>query len=81
MSEFGKIGDTYTKNWHNGDIVVFTQTGADGTMSADYYYHNDLQDTYILTPSGAGSSVTVNSGSGGRLTISNIYIPQTPNVQ
>ena len=50
-------------------------------MSADYYYYNNLQDTYILTPSGAGSSVTVNSGSGGTLTIRNIYIPQTRNVQ
>lgn len=81
MSEFGKIGDKYTKNWHNGDKVIFTQTGADGTMRADYYYYNDLQHTYILAPSGAGSSVTVNSRSGGRLTISNIYIPQTRNVQ
>lgn len=81
MSEFGKIGDTYTKNWHNGDMVVFTQTGADGTMRADYYYNNSLRGSYTLTPSGAGSSVTVNSGSGGTLTIRNIYIPQTRNVQ
>lgn len=81
MSEFGKIGDTYTKNWHNGDRVDFTQTGADGTMRADHYYNNRLRGSYILAPSGAKSSVTVNSGSGGRLTISNIYIPQTRNVQ
>ncbi|MDC2840213.1 KxYKxGKxW signal peptide domain-containing protein [Limosilactobacillus mucosae] len=81
MSEFGQIGDTYTKNWHNGDKVVFTQTGADGTMRADYYYNNSLRGSYTLTPSGAGSSVTVNSGSGGTLTIRNIYIPQTRNVQ
>ncbi|MFR0514469.1 mucin-binding protein [Limosilactobacillus mucosae] len=81
MSEFGQIGDTYTKNWHNGDKVVFTQTGADGTMRADYYYNNSLRGSYTLTPSGAGSSKTVNSGSGGTLTIRNIYIPQTRNVQ
>lgn len=81
MSEFGKIGDTYTKNWHNGDMVVFTQTGADGTMRADYYYNNSLRGSYTLTPSGAGSSVTVESGSGGNITIYNIYIPQTRNVQ
>ena len=81
MSEFGKINDTYTKNWHNGDMVVFTQTGADGTMRVDYYYNNSLRGSYTLTPSGAGSSVTVNSGSGGTLTIRNIYIPQTRNVQ
>lgn len=81
MSEFGKIGDTYTKDWHNGDKVIFTQTGADGTMQADYYYDNNLRSSYTLTPSGAGSSVTVTSGSGGTLTIRNIYIPQTRNVQ
>lgn len=85
MSEFGKIGDKYTKNWHNGDKVVFTQTGADGTMQADYYYYYDDDDqprsSYTLTPSGAGSSVTIESGSGGNLTIRNIYIPQTRNVQ
>ncbi|MFR0559046.1 mucin-binding protein [Limosilactobacillus mucosae] len=81
MSEFGKIGDTYTKNWHNGDKVDFTQTGADGTMRADYYYNNRLRGSYTLTPSGAESSVTVTSGSGGNLTIYNIYIPQTRNVQ
>lgn len=81
MSEFGKINDTYTKNWHNGDKVDFTQTGADGTMRADYYYNNRLRGSYTLTPSGAGSSVTVTSGSGGNLTIYNIYIPQTRNVQ
>ncbi|MEO5287939.1 mucin-binding protein [Limosilactobacillus allomucosae] len=81
MSEFGKIGDTYTKDWHSGDKVVFTQTGADGTMRADYYYNNRLRGSYTLTPSGAGSSVTITSGSGGTLTIYNIYIPQTRNVQ
>lgn len=81
MSEFGKINDTYTKNWHNGDKVIFTQTGADGTMRADYYYNNNLRGSYTLTPSGAGSSITITSGSGGNLTIYNIYIPQTRNVQ
>lgn len=83
MSEFGKIGDKYTKDWHNGDKVVFTQTGADGTMQADYYYYYDDQPrvSRTLTPSGAGSSVTIKSGSGGNLTIRNIYIPQTRNVQ
>lgn len=81
MSEFGKIGDTYTKDWHSGDKVDFTQTGADGTMRADYYYNNRLRGSYTLTPSGAGSSVTVESGSGGNITIYNIYIPQTRNVQ
>lgn len=81
MSEFGKIGDKYTKDWHNGDRVDFTQTGADGTMQADYYYKNKLRDSRTLTPSGAGSSATVKSGSGGTLKIDNIYIPQTRNVQ
>lgn len=82
MSEFGKIGDKYTKNWHNGDKVIFTQTGADGTMQADYYYYDDhWLPSHTLTPSGAGSSVTIESGSGGNLTIYNIYIPQTRNVQ
>lgn len=81
MSEFGKIGDTYTKDWHNGDKVIFTQTGADGTMRADYYYDDQWLHSYTLTPSGAGSSVTITSGSGGNLTIYNIYIPQTRNVQ
>lgn len=81
MSEFGKINDTYTKDWHSGDKVIFTQTGADGTMRADYYYNNHLRGSYTLTPSGAGSSVTVESGSGGNITIYNIYIPQTRNVQ
>ena len=81
MSEFGKIGDTYTKDWHSGDKVVFTQTGADGTMRADYYYDDQWLHSYTLTPSGAGSSVTITSGSGGNLTIYNIYIPQTRNVQ
>ncbi len=81
MSEFGKIGDKYTKDWHNGDRVDFTQTGADGTMQADYYYKNELRDSRTLTPSGAGSSATVKSGSGGTLKIDNIYIPQTRNVQ
>lgn len=81
MSEFGKIGDKYTKDWHNGDKVIFTQTGADGTMQADYYYDDHRLPSHTLTPSGAGSSVTVTSGSGGNLTIYNIYIPQTRNVQ
>lgn len=81
MSEFGKINDTYTKDWHSGDKVIFTQTGADGTMRADYYYNNHLRGSYTLTPSGAGSSVTVESGSGGNITIYNIYIPQTRNMQ
>ena len=81
MSEFGKIGDKYTKDWHNGDRVDFTQTGSDGTMQADYYYKNKLRDSRTLTPSGAGSSATVKSGSGGTLKIDNIYIPQTRNVQ
>ena len=81
MSEFGKIGDKYTKDWHNGDRVDFTQTGADGTMQADYYYDDQWLHSYTLTPSGAGSSVTVKSGSGGTLKIDNIYIPQTRNIQ
>ena len=34
MSPYGEIGASYVKNFHNGVVITYTQTGSDGTMSA-----------------------------------------------
>ncbi|RDX59117.1 LPXTG cell wall anchor domain-containing protein [Fructilactobacillus sanfranciscensis] len=34
MSPYGKIGASYVKNFHDGVVITYTQTGSDGTMSA-----------------------------------------------
>ncbi|WP_103434008.1 mucin-binding protein [Fructilactobacillus sanfranciscensis] len=34
MSPYGKIGASYVKNYHDGVVITYTQTGSDGTMSA-----------------------------------------------
>ena len=79
MSPYGEIGASYVKDFHNGIVVTYTQTGSDGTMSASIAQYGKVRKTWTnIKPSDPAImfrkvSMTV--------AIKNPYIPQTSDVK
>ncbi|MCG7195155.1 LPXTG cell wall anchor domain-containing protein [Fructilactobacillus sanfranciscensis] len=46
MSPYGKIGASYVKNFHDGIVITYTQTGSDGTMSASIAQNGRVLKTW-----------------------------------
>ena len=79
MSPFGKIGASYVKDFHDGIVVTYTQTGSDGTMSASIAQNGKVQKTYTnIKPSDPAIFESVGSTT---VAIKNPYIPQTSDVE
>ncbi|MCO4531766.1 Levansucrase [Streptococcus infantarius subsp. infantarius] len=79
MSPYGEIGASYVKDFHNGIVVTYTQTGSDGTMSASIAQNGKVQKTYTnIKPSDTAIFESVGST---RVAIKNPYIPQTSDVE
>ncbi|MCT3458220.1 transposase, partial [Limosilactobacillus fermentum] len=79
MSPFGVIGASYVKDFHNGTVVTYTQTGSDGTMSASIAQNGIVLKTWTsIKPSDPPITYQV-----GNILISiiNPYIPQTSDIE
>ncbi|AMV63840.1 mucin-binding protein [Pediococcus damnosus] len=46
MSPYGEIGASYVKDFHNGIVITYTQTGSDGTMSASIAQNGIVLETW-----------------------------------
>ncbi|MGY0303394.1 KxYKxGKxW signal peptide domain-containing protein [Limosilactobacillus fermentum] len=46
MSPYGEIGASYVKNFHDGVVITYTQTGSDGTMSASIAQNGKVLKTW-----------------------------------
>ncbi|WP_252988746.1 hypothetical protein [Weissella cibaria] len=74
MSPYGQIGASYVKNFHNGVVITYTQTGSDGTMSASIAQNGSVLKTWTgIKPSGSAIMYPLGSATYGIL---NPYIPQ-----
>ncbi|MCM6834262.1 KxYKxGKxW signal peptide domain-containing protein, partial [Leuconostoc mesenteroides] len=79
MSPYGKIGASYVKNFHDGIVVTYTQTGSDGTMSASIAQDGKVLNTLTnIKPSDPG---IISLAGSTKVTIKNPYIPQTSDVK
>ena len=79
MSPFGEIGASYVKDFHDGIVVTYTQTGPDGTMSASIAQNGKVQKTYTnIKPSDPAIFESVGYAT---VAIKNPYIPQTSDVE
>ncbi|PJH79072.1 mucin-binding protein [Streptococcus thermophilus] len=79
MSPYGEIGASYVKDFHDGVVVTYTQTGSDGTMSASIAQNGKVLATYTnIKPS---DPVIKHKVAGATVGIRNPYIPQTSNVK
>ncbi|WP_414672090.1 mucin-binding protein, partial [Lactiplantibacillus daowaiensis] len=79
MSPYGKIGASYVKNFHNGVVITYTQTGSDGTMSASIAQNGKVLKTWTsIEPSDPTITYQLGSATYG---IKNPYIPQTSDVE
>ena len=75
MSPYGEIGASYVKNFHNGVVITYTQTGSDGTMSASIARHGRVLKTWTsIEPSDPTIMYQLGYTTYG---IKNPYIPQT----
>ena len=75
MSPYGEIGASYVKDFHNGIVVTYTQTGSDGTMSASIAQYGEVLNTWTnIKPSDPAKMFSVGSMT---VAIKNPYIPQT----
>ena len=80
MSPYGEIGASYVKDFHNGVVITYTQTGSDGTMSASIArYGRVLKKWTNLKPSGSTIIYRLDNGDG--YGIKNPYIPQTSDIK
>ncbi|WP_273711763.1 KxYKxGKxW signal peptide domain-containing protein, partial [Leuconostoc mesenteroides] len=80
MSPYGEIGASYVKDFHNGVVITYTQTGSDGTMSASIAQNGSVLKTWTnLKP----SDPTIMYDRLGYMTygIKNPYIPQTSDIK
>ncbi|WP_404274098.1 mucin-binding protein [Fructilactobacillus sanfranciscensis] len=60
MSPYGKIGASYVKNFHNGVVITYTQTGSDGTMSASIVQNGRVLQTWTsIKPSDSARTFNV----------------------
>ncbi|MGJ3848467.1 hypothetical protein ACLOCF_12250, partial [Levilactobacillus brevis] len=79
MSPYGEIGASYVKNFHNGVVITYTQTGSDGTMSASIAQNGKVLKTWTgIKPSGSAIMYPLGSATYG---IVNPYIPQTSDIK
>ena len=79
MSPYGEIGASYVKDFHNGIVVTYTQTGSDGTMSASIAQYGEVLNTWTnIKPSDPAKMFSVGSMT---VAIKNPYIPQTSDVK
>ena len=79
MSPYGEIGASYVKDFHDGIVVTYTQTGSDGTMSASIAQYGKVLNTWTnIKPSDPG---IISSAGSTKVTIKNPYIPQTSDVK
>ncbi|MFL2027842.1 mucin-binding protein, partial [Limosilactobacillus fermentum] len=75
MSPYGEIGASYVKNFHNGVVITYTQTGSDGTMSASIARNERVLKTWTnIKPSDPTIMYPLGYTTYG---IKNPYIPQT----
>ncbi len=80
MSPYGEIGASYVKNFHDGVVITYTQTGSDGTMSASIAQNGKVLKTWTnIKPS--DSTIMYQLGYGKRYGIKNPYIPQTSDIK
>ena len=79
MSPYGKIGASYVKNFHDGVVITYTQTGSDGTMSASIAQNGTVLQTWTsIKPS--DPTITYQLGYT-KYGIKNPYIPQTSDIK
>ncbi|WP_157660274.1 YSIRK-type signal peptide-containing protein [Lactobacillus delbrueckii] len=79
MSPYGEIGASYVKDFHNGIVITYTQTGSDGTMSASIAQNGKVLKTWTnIKPSDPAIMYQVGSTTSA---IKNPYIPQTSDVE
>ncbi|MTG42491.1 YSIRK-type signal peptide-containing protein [Streptococcus thermophilus] len=80
MSPFGEIGASYVKDFHDGIVVTYTQTGSDGTMSASIAQDGKVLKTYTnIKPSDPVIKYPIIGYT--TVAIKNPYIPQTSDVK
>ena len=80
ISPYGEIGASYVKNFHNGFVITYTQTGSDGTMSASIAQNGKVLEKWTnLKP----SDPTIMYDRLGYMTygIKNPYIPQNSDIK
>ncbi|WP_423219482.1 mucin-binding protein [Leuconostoc citreum] len=79
MSPYGKIGASYVKNFHDGVVITYTQTGSDGTMSASIAQNGSVLETWTsIKPSDPTIMKKLGYTTYG---IKNPYIPQTSDIK
>ncbi|MGA3366688.1 mucus binding protein, partial [Lactiplantibacillus pentosus] len=79
MSPYGEIGASYVKNFHNGVVITYTQTGSDGTMSASIAQNGRVLKTWTsIEPSDPTIMYRLDYTTYG---IKNPYIPQTSDIK
>ncbi|MBC9022967.1 KxYKxGKxW signal peptide domain-containing protein, partial [Limosilactobacillus fermentum] len=79
MSPYGKIGASYVKNFHDGVVITYTQTGSDGTMSASIAQNGRVLKTWTsIKPSDPTIMYKLGHSTYG---IKNPYIPQTSDIK
>jgi LPXTG-motif cell wall-anchored protein len=85
MSPYGEIGASYVKNFHDGVVITYTQTGSDGTMSASIAQNGRVLKTWTsIKPSDPTIMYTTyDYTTYGYMTygIKNPYIPQTSDIK
>ena len=80
MSPYGEIGASYVKNFRNGTVITYTQTGSDGTMSASIAQNGKVLATYTnIKPSDPVIKYPIVGYA--TVGIKNPYIPQTSDVK
>ncbi|WP_416274870.1 mucin-binding protein, partial [Lactococcus petauri] len=79
MSPYGKIGASYVKDFHDGVVITYTQTGSDGTMSASIAQNGSVLETWTsIKPSDPTIMKKLGYTTYG---IKNPYIPQTSDIK
>ncbi|GFO98822.1 mucin-binding protein [Lactobacillus helveticus] len=79
MSPYGEIGASYVKNFHDGVVITYTQTGSDGTMSASIAQNGRVLKTWTsIEPSDPTIMYQLGYTTYG---IKNPYIPQTSDIK
>uniref|UniRef100_UPI0035D0C78D mucin-binding protein n=1 Tax=Lactiplantibacillus pentosus TaxID=1589 RepID=UPI0035D0C78D len=79
MPPYGEIGASYVKNFHNGVVITYTQTGSDGTMSASIAQNGRVLETWTsIEPSDPTIMYRLGYRTYG---IENPYIPQTSDIK
>ena len=80
MSPYGEIGASYVKNFHNGVVITYTQTGSDGTMSASIARNGRVLKTWTsIKPSDPTIMYRLDYTT--TYGIKNPYIPQTSDIK